>query len=78
MALLAQFMVCFGTAIDRTAHYPVEASRHVGNEFIVLVGPSSKGRKGSSCDHVERVMHRVDPHFINKVASRRACPPARG
>jgi hypothetical protein len=51
MALLAQFLVWFGTAIGRTAHYAVEASRHFGNEFVVLVGPSSKGRKGSSWDH---------------------------
>lgn len=31
MALLAQFLVCFGTALGRTAHYAVEASRHFGN-----------------------------------------------
>lgn len=69
MALLSQFLVCFGTAAGRTAHYAVEASRHHGNEFIVLVGPSSKGRKGSSWDHVERVFERVDPHFIGSCVS---------
>jgi len=69
MALLAQFMVCFGTAVGRVAHYSVEASKHFGNEFIVLVGPSSKGRKGSSWDHVERLMRQVDPHFIDNCIS---------
>lgn len=69
MALLAQFMVCFGTAVGRSAHYAVEASRHFGNEFVVLVGPSSKGRKGSSWDHVERLMRGVDPHFIDNCVS---------
>ncbi|MEJ7787299.1 MAG: DUF3987 domain-containing protein [Solirubrobacteraceae bacterium] len=69
MALLAQFLVCFGTAVGRVAHYPVEASKHFGNEFIVLVGPSSKGRKGSSWDHVERLMRQVDPHFIDNCIS---------
>ena len=69
MALLAQFMVCFGTAVGRVAHYSVEASKHFGNEFIVLVGPSSKGRKGSSWDHVERLMRQVDPHFIENCIS---------
>jgi hypothetical protein len=69
MALLAQFLVCFGTAIGRTAHYAVEASRHYGNEFVVLVGPSSKGREGSSWDHVERLMRKVDPHFIDGCVS---------
>ena len=69
IALLAQFMVCFGTAVGRVAHYSVEASKHFGNEFIVLVGPSSKGRKGSSWDHVERLMRQVDPHFIENCIS---------
>jgi hypothetical protein len=69
VALLAQFLVCFGTAVGRSAHYAVEASRHFANEFVVLVGPSSKGRKGSSWDHVERLMRRVDPHFIDHCVS---------
>ena len=69
MALLAQFLTCFGTVIGRTAHYAVEASKHHGNEFIVLVGPSSKGRKGSSWDHVERLIETVDPHFIGHCVS---------
>jgi hypothetical protein len=69
MALLAQFMVAFGTAVGRSAHYAVEASRHFGNEFVVLVGPSSKGRKGSSWDHVERLMRRVDQRFIDNGVS---------
>ena len=69
MALLAQFIVSFGTAVGRSAHYAVEASKHFGNEFIVLVGPSSKGRKGSSWDHVERLMRHVDPRFIENCIS---------
>ena len=69
MALLAQFLVAFGTAIGRTAHYAVEASAHYGNEFVVLVGPSSKGRKGSSWDHVERLMERVEPAFTEHCIS---------
>jgi Protein of unknown function (DUF3987) len=69
MALLSQFLVCFGTAVGRTAHYQVEASKHYANEFIVLVGPSAKGRKGSSWDHVERLMEGVDPRFIDDCVS---------
>jgi hypothetical protein len=45
MALLAQFLVAFGTACGRGAHYQVEADQHYPNEFCILVGPSSKGRK---------------------------------
>jgi hypothetical protein len=64
MALLSQFLVAFGAAAGRGCHYAVEASRHRSNEFVVLVGPSSKGRKGSSWDHVEGLMRDVDEGFV--------------
>ena len=63
VALLTQFLVAFGTACGRGAHYQVEADRHYPNEFCVLVGPSSKGRKGSSWGHVRRVLADADPPF---------------
>ena len=66
MALLSQFLVAFGTAAGAGAHYAVEASRHHSNEFIVLVGPSSKGRKGSSWDHVEALIRDVDEGFVER------------
>ena len=64
-ALLAQFLVAFGTACGRGAHYQVEADRHYPNEFCVLVGPSAKGRKGSSWGHVRRVLAETDPGFAD-------------
>ena len=66
MALLSQFLVAFGIATGRNAHYAVEASRHTANEFVVLVGPTSKGRKGSSWDHVEALMRDVDEGFVER------------
>ena len=63
MALLIQFLIAFGVAAGRDAYWPIEASRHHPNEFAVLVGPSSKGRKGSAWDHVEAVLARADPAF---------------
>jgi hypothetical protein len=63
MALLIQFLVAFGVAAGRRAHWPIEASRHHPNEFAVLVGPSSKGRKGSAWDHVETIIAAADPDF---------------
>ncbi|MGO9956371.1 MAG: hypothetical protein ACLP50_10390 [Solirubrobacteraceae bacterium] len=64
MALLAQFLVAFGTACGRGAHYQVEADGHYPNQFCVLVGPTAKGRKGSSWGHVRRVLQAADPPFI--------------
>jgi hypothetical protein len=64
MALLVQFIVAIGTACGRGAHYLVEADRHYPNEFCILVGPSAKGRKGSSWGHVRRVLGEADAGFV--------------
>jgi hypothetical protein len=69
MALLLQFLVAFGAAAGRGRFYEVEASRHHANEFVVLVGPSAKGRKGSSWDHVETILRQVDPCFVGECLS---------
>jgi hypothetical protein len=69
MALLAQFLVAFGAAAGRNVHYAVEATRHHLNEFCILVGPSGKGRKGSSWDHVEALFADVDHAFIDQCIS---------
>jgi hypothetical protein len=61
VAILAQLLVAFGAAAGRGAHFAVEATRHHPNEFVVLVGDSAKARKGSSWDHVQRLLARADP-----------------
>lgn len=60
-AILVQLLVGAGSILGRGPHYQVGASRHGTNEFVVLVGPSGSGRKGSSWDVVEAVLSRVDP-----------------
>ncbi len=54
-ALLAQSLAAFGNVIGRGAHFTVEGDRHHGNEFIVLVGQTSKARKGTSWGRVCRI-----------------------
>ncbi|MDQ6614330.1 MAG: YfjI family protein [Actinomycetota bacterium] len=61
VAILAQFLVAFGSCIGTGPHYAVEATHHGANEFVVLVGSSAKARKGSSWDHVARIFAQVDP-----------------
>ena len=48
-------MIHFGNIIGRAAYFTVEADRHHGNEFAVLVGRTSKARKGTSWGRVHRV-----------------------
>jgi hypothetical protein len=61
VAILAQLLVAFGAAVGRGAYFSVEATRHHPNEFLVLVGDSAKARKGSSWDHVRRLLDHADP-----------------
>jgi len=67
VAILGQLLVAFGAAIGRGAWFTVEATRHHANEFLVLVGDSAKARKGSSWDHVARVLAQADPTLAARV-----------
>jgi len=64
-ALLFQFLTLFGNAIGRSSYFPIEADRHYLNLFTVLVGPSSKGRKGTSFRHIYNLFKSVDPDWYN-------------
>ncbi|HEX5265470.1 MAG TPA: DUF3987 domain-containing protein [Acidimicrobiales bacterium] len=63
VAILAQLLVAAGVTVGRGAWAAVEATRHHPNEFVVVVGDSAKARKGSSWDHVARLMGRAVPGF---------------
>jgi hypothetical protein len=60
-ALLVQTLVCFANAIGRHPYYQVEGDRHYANLFAVIVGDSSKARKGTSAGRVKEPMHIADP-----------------
>jgi Protein of unknown function (DUF3987) len=66
-AILAQLLVAFGAAVGRGAFFQVEATRHHANEFMLLVGDSSRARKGSSWDHVRRLLTVVDPSIEPRI-----------
>jgi hypothetical protein len=61
VAILVQLLVAFGSAAGRHAFFPVEADRHFTNLFTVLVGETSKGRKGTSLGHILRLFEWADP-----------------
>jgi len=66
-AILTQLLVCCGALIGRGTYFQVEATRHHPNEFLVLVGDSAKARKGSSFDHVARLLSQTDPAFTSRL-----------
>jgi hypothetical protein len=69
-ALLVQMMVAFGSAAGRSAHFRVEADYHYSNEYAVLIGRTSKARKGTSWGRISRLMEQAEENWHNeRVAS---------
>src|ERR1700757_3631350 len=61
VAILTQLLVAFGAAVGRGAWFAVEATRHHPNEYMCLTGDTARARKGSSWDHVRRLITTIDP-----------------
>ncbi|MBI5427671.1 MAG: DUF3987 domain-containing protein [Nitrospinae bacterium] len=59
VALLIQLLVTFGDVIGRTAHFHA-GGKHFLNLFAVLIGATSKGRKGTSWSCVSRLFNSID------------------
>jgi hypothetical protein len=55
VALLMQFLTLAGNVFGREPFRQVESDHHHTNLFTVLVGTSSKGRKGTSFNRVKAV-----------------------
>jgi hypothetical protein len=63
-AILLQFLAAFGNMAGPAPHCVVESTRHNLNLFVVLVGDSSKARKGTSWRHICRLFSEVDDQWI--------------
>ncbi len=62
-ALLIQFLIAAGLFVGRTGYYQTEGDRHYSNLFAVIVGDTSKGRKGTSWGQIRRLFTIADPGF---------------
>lgn len=60
VALLVQLLVGFGSLIGRGPHFRAEADKHYTNLYAVLVGETSRGRKGTAWGHVRARLRFVD------------------
>ena len=60
VALLVQFLAAAGSLLGRHRFYQVEGAKHFPNLFTLLVGETSRGRKGTSLAHVRSVMAAAD------------------
>ncbi|HZP33626.1 MAG TPA: DUF3987 domain-containing protein [Candidatus Acidoferrales bacterium] len=61
--VLLQFLTVFGNVIGGNSHFRVEADRHRGNLFVVLVGVSAVARKGTSLGHIKRIYQSADAEW---------------
>jgi hypothetical protein len=63
-------LVAFGNVVGHSPYYQVEADQHHTNLFAVLVGDTSKARKGTSWGHVRNLIGEVDPIWkLNRIKS---------
>jgi hypothetical protein len=67
VALLTQFLTGFGNIIGAHAFFQVEADRHFLKLFSVLVGESSKSRKGTSWGYIKKVFCMADPSWAVRI-----------
>jgi hypothetical protein len=65
-ALLIQFLVGWGNLTGRGPYCQAENDRHHTNEYAVVVGTTSKGRKGTSLGRIRGLLETVDDHWAEK------------
>ncbi len=64
-AILIQILVAVSNMIGPGPHCMVESTRHALTLYAVLVGETSKGRKGTSWGHIERLCSLVDEKWAH-------------
>ncbi len=63
-AILLQLLAAFGNIVGSGPHCMVESTRHGLNLFVVLVGESSKARKGTSWRQICCLLSEVDEDWV--------------
>jgi hypothetical protein len=66
VALLTQFLVMAGNLIGRGPYRLADGALHYSNLFMVAVGPTSAGRKGTSHSRTMQTMRLVDENWAAK------------
>ena len=63
VALLTNFLVAAGILFGREAYALADGRKHYPSEFLIMVGATGKGRKGTATTHVFNAMDRVEEDF---------------
>lgn len=65
VGIQVQLLASAGNAIGRTAHARVEGDRHYCNLFVITVGKSGLGRKGTAWGRVRHLMEAADLQWLS-------------
>jgi hypothetical protein len=68
-AILVQFLAGVGSAIGHGAGFTAEATFHATNLYALIVGQTSKGRKGSSWQQARRPVELAEPRWSARIVS---------
>ena len=65
-AILLTYLTAYGAAVGRGPHARADGAHHAGRLFIVVVGDTSKARKGTSFAQVRRIFVAADERFASE------------
>lgn len=68
VAILLQMLTAFGALVGVAPHYRVEGDKHTARLFMVLVGETAKGRKGTSWGRVHNIFLRIQQSWPRVVS----------
>ena len=75
VAILLQLLTAFGNLVGSAPHALVGPTRHGLNLFVILVGESSKARKGTSWRQIAGLFAEADPGwYVRRVVTTRPTP----
>jgi hypothetical protein len=66
IAIMTNVLTAYGNVVGSGPHFLVEKSEHHLNLFVVQVGKSAKGRKGSAWSTPKFIFKAVDPEWAEK------------
>lgn len=70
IGMLLALLTAAGSALNRGPHLLIDGSRHAANLFMLLVGTTARGRKGTTWSRVMQVMRQVDDAWVARRIAR--------
>ena len=66
VAVLVTYLTTFGCAVGRGPHAVADGAEHAARLFAILVGDSSKARKGTAWTQVKHIFTVADERFVDE------------